>query len=63
MDSESFSPNGQELIIVRSNGQAELRRINLALGTEVRVTSNVANDYDPVWSLVDNCIIVQPINY
>lgn len=54
---EAFSPDQSEHIIVRGENQTELWRINLALNTELRITSHEANDYDPVWSRIDNQII------
>ena len=54
---ERFSPNRSEQIIVRTNGQSELWRISLTGAPELRVTSHEANDYDAVWSPIDNRIV------
>jgi TolB protein len=54
---EAFSPNGQETIVVRGGGQLDLWRVNIASGSEIRITSEPAADYDPVWSPVDNQVI------
>lgn len=47
---ESFSPDRQETIVVRGEGQLDLWRVNVAGGTESRITSDAAADYDSVWS-------------
>lgn len=51
---EAFSPDRQETVVVRGEGQLDLWRINLANGGETRITSDGAADYDPVWSPGNN---------
>ncbi len=51
-----FSPNRQEQIVVRGEGQLDLWRANLVTGQELRVTSSGQAEYDAAWSPVDNRI-------
>ncbi len=51
-----FSPNKQEQIVVRGEGQLDLWRANLVTGQELRVTSSGRAEYDAAWSPVDNRI-------
>jgi TolB protein len=51
-----FSPDKQEQIVVRGEGQLDLWRSNLVTGQELRVTSSGRPEYDPAWSPVDNRI-------
>lgn len=51
-----FSPNKQEQIVVRGEGQLDLWRANLVTGQELRVTSSGQAEYDAAWSPVDNRI-------
>ncbi len=50
---EAFSGNHQQTVAVRGAGQFDLWWVNLADGTETRLTSNPAADYDPVWSPIN----------
>ena len=47
---ESFSPDQKRSIVVRGAGQVDLWLVNLAEGGDLRITTNGAADYDPVWS-------------
>ena len=51
-----FSPNKQEQIVIRGEGQLDLWRANLATGQELRITSSGQAEYDAAWSPVDNRI-------
>ena len=50
---ESFSPNRQEVIVVRGEGQVDLWYVDLLAGSELRITDDAAPDYDPVWSPIE----------
>ena len=52
-----YSPNGQELMVARGEGQLDLWRANLVNGQELRVTSTQKPEYDAAWSPVDNRIV------
>lgn len=47
---EAFSADHRQTVAVRGEGQFDLWWVNLADGTEKRLTSDPAADYDPVWS-------------
>jgi TolB protein len=51
-----FSPDGNNQIVVRGEGQLDLWWANLVTGQELRVTSTGHAEYDPAWSPVDNRI-------
>jgi hypothetical protein len=51
-----FSPDKNEQIVVRGEGQLDLWRANLVTGQELRVTSSSRPEYDAAWSPVDNRI-------
>lgn len=51
------SPNRQEQVVVRGEGQLDLWRSNLINGQELRVTSTGKPEYDPAWSPVDNRVV------
>ena len=51
-----FSPDGNNQIVVRGEGQLDLWWANLVTGQELRVTSTGKPEYDPAWSTVDNRI-------
>lgn len=51
-----FSPDGNEQIVIRGEGQLDLWRANLVTGQELRITSSHMADYDAAWSPVDNWI-------
>lgn len=48
------SPNKQEQIVIRGEGQLDLWRANIITGQELRVTSTGKPEYDAAWSPVDN---------
>ncbi len=52
-----FSPDKQDQILVRGEGQLDLWRVNLGGAQELRVTSTKKAEYDPAWSPVDNRIV------
>ena len=52
-----FSPDGDNQIVVRGEGQLDLWWANLVSGQELRVTSTGKPEYDPAWSPVDNRIV------
>lgn len=52
-----FSPDGEEQILVRGEGQLDLWRANLSTHQELRITSTGKPEYDPAWSPVDNRIV------
>lgn len=52
----SFSPDGNNQILVRGEGQLDLWWLNLDTGQELRITSTGKAEYDPAWSPVDNRI-------
>jgi serine/threonine protein kinase len=54
---ETFSPDRTRTVVVRGEGQLDLWHVNLAEGGDLRITSNPAADYDPVWSPVDDRIV------
>ena len=54
---EAFSQDQNETVVVRGEGQLDLWRVNIASGVELRITSEGAADYDPVWSPIDNRVI------
>ncbi len=47
---EAFSADHRQTVTVRGEGQFDLWWVNLADGTEKRLTGDPAADYDPVWS-------------
>jgi serine/threonine-protein kinase len=47
---ESFSPDQKQTIVVRGEGQVDLWLVDLAVGGDLRITTDGAADYDPVWS-------------
>ncbi len=51
-----FSPDGQNQILVKGEGQLDLWWINFVSGQELRITSTGKPEYDPAWSPVDNRI-------
>ena len=51
-----FSPDKNEQIVVRGEGQLDLWRANLVTGQELRVTSSGRPEYDAAWSPFDNRI-------
>ncbi len=53
---EAFSADHRQTVVVRGEGQFDLWWVNLADGTERRLTTNPAADYDPAWSPVDDRI-------
>ncbi|OQY45919.1 MAG: hypothetical protein B6242_09165 [Anaerolineaceae bacterium 4572_78] len=55
---ESYSPDGTEILVVRGDGeQTDLWRAFLVQHkSELKITNDLAPDYDPVWSPVDNRI-------
>jgi len=52
-----FSPDGQNQILVKGEGQLDLWWINFVTGQELRLTSTGKPEYDPAWSPVDNRIV------
>ncbi len=51
-----LSPNKEEQIVTRGEGQLDLWRVSLVGGQELRVTSTNKAEYDAAWSPVDNRI-------
>ncbi len=54
---EAFSPSHGQTVVVRGSGQFDLWLVDLAAGTEKRLTSHPAADYDPVWSPAGNRVV------
>jgi TolB protein len=47
---ESFSADRNQTIVVRGEGQVDLWLVDLVAGGDLRITTDGAADYDPVWS-------------
>jgi serine/threonine protein kinase len=51
-----FSSQSQEQVVPKGDGQFDLWLINLADGSELRVTSTAGNEYDAAWSPVNRLV-------
>ena len=51
---EAYSPDKGETIAVRGQGQVDLWYVNLETPRETQITNDPTNDYDPVWSPIQN---------